>query len=1523
MVVHNVARRAATDGEPADDGGWRVDGSDAAHVPRPRRLRRRQGRPTSTSGRCGPVPRPGSARSTRSSAGCCRRSARSAARPGRRRRAPAAPHRDRRRAGHGRRPPQPPRPGQAVRRRRHVAHARSTTRSRRDWRKPLLFVVLDELNKYAPREGESPIKEILLDVAERGRSLGIILIGAQQTASEVERRIIAQLVDPRRRPARPGRGGAARVRLPAGRAPEAGGDREAGHDVREAAGDPGAARRRVPVPGVGDAPVGERRHEPGRDRRGRDPRRSLRRAARPAAERPTDEDPAHLRLARRQDAAGRVAPRRAPRRARRDRRRSRPRSGSTSSSSPATCSSRRRRRPRRSGVVWDALLALRGDGRARRRHRRQPRQPVRARGRSRRCSPRPASRVLGHAARPEPAASSSSPPTPASARASSLLPFCSQRYAVRTEQTAWSATRPQAARLYAERMRALIAAAERGLPPPTRSTSSPRTAWCGAARSAAASATRRLIVDYWVDGRAFPASANYVALGHLHRTQRMPRRRADLVLGFADPGRLRRGATTRSTCWSSSADGGSPARRRRPRRADEPVDAAHGRAARSPSSTSWRRASATRGCGSSSASRRAPASPTTCARCSRVRSTCGSQSMSPTAPRHCDGMRPRAAARPHELFAEYLGERGDRRPARRAAVRPAARRRHRRGAGLMRPVAPARRRASASSASPSTSTSTASTSSRSSARPASGKSTVIDAICFALYGSVPRYDDERLVAPRRQHRRQEAKVSLDVRPSASDRYVATRVVRVRAGKASTPEAILERLEADGKVAQVLAGSAREMKPRRRGAARPAVRALHDAASCCRRASSPGSCTTSPAKRQDLLIAAARPRRLRRASASAPGSTRPRPSRRSRSTSGSGPGLADATEAARAAAEARRAAPARAASRPRRSAPAATDGARRDDRGGRRTRCAAPPRSSPSSTRSPVPREVTKLTASAEAATAKARGDERRNRRGAGRADRARRGRRRACRTGSSSSAAPRRAREPRPRSPTAIDAATARRKPKPPRPPSKLPRPRNGPTPIAATPRSRSNGRATRTPRTRWPTHLVAGEPCPVCEQVVDEVPKRKRPAAAAAKAEAAARRQPRETARERPPSRSNRRRGRMPMPRRPAGSSRSAGPPTRCSPPTSRTRTRSRPSSARVDEIGRAHTAARTREREARAAEAAAETERLARRDAELHAPTPRVRGATRRVRPRRASSRPPANRTSRPTWTALGEWAEDSARRGTGARRAAAAAVGRRRLARSAPRRSARCATARSALGVDRPRRGSRRRCATRCSKHGRDARNELRRIDEALDQAAKLDEEIAGRARGPRRRRPAGRRLPVRPLREVGARRSARRARRRRVRALFELSVGPVLAAIERRRRVPRRRPSQRRRDPVGAHALGRRDVPGVARARARALRPARRARRRRAARSSTRSSSTRASAPSTPTRSRRSRPRSRRSARRGRMVGIVTHVPELAERVPVRYRVRRTDRGASGRHGRTREVHRRSVGSRLRRPASSRS
>ena len=52
-------------------------------------------------------------------------------------------------------------------------------------RLPLSVIVLDELNKYAPRDGRSPLKDMLIDIAQRGRSLGVILLGAQQSASRV------------------------------------------------------------------------------------------------------------------------------------------------------------------------------------------------------------------------------------------------------------------------------------------------------------------------------------------------------------------------------------------------------------------------------------------------------------------------------------------------------------------------------------------------------------------------------------------------------------------------------------------------------------------------------------------------------------------------------------------------------------------------------------------------------------------------------------------------------------------------------------------------------------------------------------------------------------------------------------------------------------------------------------------------------------------------------------------------------------------------------------------------------------------------------------------------------------------------------------------------------------------------------------------------------------------------------------------------------------------------------------------
>ncbi len=53
-----------------------------------------------------------------------------------------------------------------------------------------VIIFVDELNKYAPSGNkESPITQQVLDVAERGRSLGVILISAQQFMSAVHSRV--------------------------------------------------------------------------------------------------------------------------------------------------------------------------------------------------------------------------------------------------------------------------------------------------------------------------------------------------------------------------------------------------------------------------------------------------------------------------------------------------------------------------------------------------------------------------------------------------------------------------------------------------------------------------------------------------------------------------------------------------------------------------------------------------------------------------------------------------------------------------------------------------------------------------------------------------------------------------------------------------------------------------------------------------------------------------------------------------------------------------------------------------------------------------------------------------------------------------------------------------------------------------------------------------------------------------------------------------------------------------------------
>ena len=83
----------------------------------------------------------------------------------------------------------------------------------------------------------------------------------------------------------------------------------------------------------------------------------------------------------------------------------------------------------------------------------------------------------------------------------------------------------------------------------------------------------------------------------------------------------------------------------------------------------------------------------------------------------------------------------------------------------------------------------------------SGKSSIIDAMTFALYGSAARYD-ERAVAPVINQMSTEARVRLDFEVGAHS-YSATRIVRrTKAGGATTREARLER------GSDVLAGDAK-------------------------------------------------------------------------------------------------------------------------------------------------------------------------------------------------------------------------------------------------------------------------------------------------------------------------------------------------------------------------------------------------------------------------------------------------------------------------------------------------------------------------------------------------------------------------------------------------------------------------------------------------------------------------------------------------------------------------------------------
>src|ERR671928_194017 len=91
----------------------------------------------------------------------------------------------------------------------------------------------------------------------------------------------------------------------------------------------------------------------------------------------------------------------------------------------------------------------------------------------------------------------------------------------------------------------------------------------------------------------------------------------------------------------------------------------------------------------------------------------------------------------------------------------------------------------------------------------SGKSTILDAVCFALYGSVPRYESENLIRYVVTLGALEGRVRLDFELDGHH-YIATRVARRnQKGVVSTKEARLERVTA-GESTEVVAGFEREM-----------------------------------------------------------------------------------------------------------------------------------------------------------------------------------------------------------------------------------------------------------------------------------------------------------------------------------------------------------------------------------------------------------------------------------------------------------------------------------------------------------------------------------------------------------------------------------------------------------------------------------------------------------------------------------------------------------------------------------------
>ena len=190
MVVHNVtARLQRRRAGGRRRGRGRRPGR--AHLRRPGRAHRAT-RSTPTAPTCGRGRAIGAGTDQRLPAPAARRPAPPAPpHPGRRAPARAPPGRLRPGPGHGRRPPQPQRPGQAVRGRRRAAAGRSSARSG-PGRPGRCSSSCSTSSTSTPRaRGRARSRRSCSTWPSAAARWASSSIGAQQTASEVERRIVA------------------------------------------------------------------------------------------------------------------------------------------------------------------------------------------------------------------------------------------------------------------------------------------------------------------------------------------------------------------------------------------------------------------------------------------------------------------------------------------------------------------------------------------------------------------------------------------------------------------------------------------------------------------------------------------------------------------------------------------------------------------------------------------------------------------------------------------------------------------------------------------------------------------------------------------------------------------------------------------------------------------------------------------------------------------------------------------------------------------------------------------------------------------------------------------------------------------------------------------------------------------------------------------------------------------------------------------------------------------------------------